>query len=162
MGGITISFVLSSFNFKRLLVTYIFISLAHASILLPLWILMHPVGMIHTIEYHRRQTWMLNQCLRMIFPKGVVFIVNEIGPSTEIWGIPYFNVTGVDAQDPISNLENVCPVLKVKCLCFHLNFRYSNLHFTTSWTIVEKIHNTIFDVQISVIWHCFSALGKIP
>ena len=36
-----------------------------------------------------------------MFPRGVVYIVNKIGPSTEPWGTPYFNVTGVDVHDPI-------------------------------------------------------------
>ena len=36
-----------------------------------------------------------------MFPRGFVYIVNKIGPSTEPWGTPYLNVADVDVHDLI-------------------------------------------------------------
>ena len=100
---ITISSVLSLFSFKRLLVILIFMSLIQASRQdiavsfdtdIPGW-----KEIYNWVSSAWR--WKFNPCFRIMFPRGVVYIVNKIGPSTEPWGTPYFNVTDVDVHDPI-------------------------------------------------------------
>ena len=100
---ITISSVLSSYSFKRLLVIHIFISLMQAS--------RQDIAVSFDTDTHGSKEiynwvssasrWKFNPWFRIIFPRGVVYIVNKVGPSTEPWGTPYFNVTGVDVHDPI-------------------------------------------------------------
>ena len=61
-----------------------------------------------------------------MFPRGDVYIVNKIGPSTEPWGTPYFNVTCVDVQNPI---WTVC----VRSLRYDSNHLRAYLLFQKDW-----------------------------
>ena len=99
---ITISSVLSSFSFKRLLSS---ISLypwyrAQDKILLSPLILIHLVGRKYATEYHQHKDESSTHVFQYS-PRWVVYIVNKIGPSTEPWGTPYLNVISVDVHDPI-------------------------------------------------------------
>ena len=97
---VMISSVLSSFNFKRSSISLYHWYRPKDKILLSPLILIHLVGRKYITEYRPRK-WKRNSCFRIIFPRGVVYIINKIGPCTEPWGTPYYNVTGVDVHDPI-------------------------------------------------------------
>ena len=70
-----------------------------------------PVNSPHKWPVTRKMFPFDDVIIRIIILTAAVYVVNEIVPSREPRGIPYFSVTGSDVHDPIWTL--MCSFLKI-------------------------------------------------
>jgi len=88
--------VLSEFNIKKLQVIHVFMSLRHA------WSLVSWLGSSGLIDRYNwvssAQQWMFMECFLIILPKGSMYKVNTIDPSTEPYGTPWLTLVVIEAS----------------------------------------------------------------